>query len=77
MGFLVSFTGHRHEISYLFSHFEVLSFCAREAVVERTEMSALPVGKVLTPKMKKKGGSTTLFRRKCQWKNALTSINRT
>ena len=31
--------------------------------------------KVLTPKMKKKWGSLTLFRRKWQWKNALISIN--
>ena len=34
------------------------------------------VHKVLTPKMKKKWGSPTLFRRKWQWKNALISINR-
>ena len=34
------------------------------------------VDKVLTPKMKKKWGSPTLFRRKWQWKNALISINR-
>jgi len=40
----MSFTGHKHEISYLFSHFEVLSVCAHEAVVERTETAALPEG---------------------------------
>ena len=34
------------------------------------------VDKVLSPKMKKKWGSPTLFRRKWQWKNALISINR-
>ena len=34
------------------------------------------VHKVLTPKMKKKWGSPTLFRRKWQWKYALISINR-
>ena len=34
------------------------------------------VDKVLTPNMKKKWGSPTLFRRKWQWKNALISINR-
>ena len=34
------------------------------------------VDKVLTPKMKKKMGAPTLFRRKWQWKNALISINR-
>ena len=53
------------------------TFAPKSSYGEIFLISPLELGhKVLTPKMEKKWGSLTLFRRKWQWKNVLISINR-
>ena len=53
------------------------TFAPKSSYGEIFFISPLELGhKVLTPKMEKKWGSPTLFRRKWQGKNALISINR-
>ena len=58
-------------------HYDLRMFAPKCSYGEIFFISRLElVHKVLTPKIKKKWGSLTLFRRKWQWKNALISINR-
>ena len=58
-------------------HLVLRTFASKSSYGEIFFISPLElVDKVLTPKMEKKWGSSTLFRRKWQRKNALISINR-